>query len=291
MSFRRLALGLALPAALLSSAALVGGAALAQVTPPAATETARAEADRLFDALGLPRMLGIMREEGLDYGRDLAGQMLGSVPADFVEGLEAIYDPATIEEAGRAAMAQALEGQDLSGMIAFFESETGTAFVDLELQAREAMLDPDVDAAAREAAAAAVASGTDRAAQLERFIAINDLVETNVTSAMNSNLAFYRGLGAGGGLPGELGEDQILADVWAQEPEIRRSTTEWLYAFLGLAYQPATDQEVEAYIDFSGTEAGQVLNRAMFVAFDDVLSGVSSDLGRLVAAYLGSQEL
>ena len=73
---------------------------------------------------------------------------------------------------------------------------------------------------------------------------------------MNANYAFLLGL-ATGRLRGDMSEERILSDVWAQEPEIRKDTTEWVYAFTMLAYQPLDDAELTAYADFAETDAGQ----------------------------------
>ena len=53
-----------------------------------------------------------------------------------------------------------------------------------------------------------------------------------------------------------------------QNIDIRQNTTEWVYSFLLLAYEPLEDADLETYIAFSETGAGQDLNAAMFAAFD-----------------------
>ena len=120
---------------------------------------------------------------------------------------------------------------------------------------------------------------------------MNNLVETNVAGALNTNLAFYYGLLDGGAFGGALTEDQILADVWSQEQEIRENTSEWIYSFLFMAYQPLEDEDLEAYIAFSETEAGEDLNRAMFASFDRLFEGISRSLGRAAANEMTAEEL
>ena len=124
-----------------------------------------------------------------------------------------------------------------------------------------------------------------------QFIDANDLIETNVVGAMNSNYAFYQGLLAGGAFPYELTEEQVLADVWGQEPEIRQNTTEWLYSFFILAYQPLPQEDLETYIAFSETEAGAALNDALFAAFDGMFEDISQALGLAASRYMGGQDL
>jgi hypothetical protein len=95
------------------------------------------------------------------------------------------------------------------------------------------------------------------------------------------------GMSATGAYGTVVPEDQIMSDIWAQEAQIREDTTAWLYAFLGLAYDPLTEAELETYIDFLESPAGQRLNAALFVAYDKVFRPVSYDLGR--AAGLAAQ--
>jgi hypothetical protein len=250
-----------------------------------------ASTDALFDALDLDAIIAVMREEGLAYADTLAEGMFPSNTTGWDETASAIYDAEWMEERVRADLDGALEGRDITGMLDFFSSEPGTTIISLEVTAREAMLDEGVSDAAKETAAMARADETPRFQLIDRFVEVNDLVETNVTGAMNSNYAFYVGLMDGGAFGGELTEDQILSDVWAQEPEIRQSTTEWVYGFFALAYQPLSDEDLEAYIAFAETEDGKALNRALFQAFDPVFVDIARALGRACAERMVMQEL
>jgi len=109
--------------------------------------------------------------------------------------------------------------------------------------------------------------------------------------AMNSNYAFFLGLAEGGAFGGDMSEERILSDVWAQEPEIRISTTEWVYAFTLLAYQPLDDADLAIYTDFAETGPGQRINRALFEAFDGEFEAISRALGRAAAQEMASRDL
>jgi hypothetical protein len=266
--------------------------ALVLAAAPVAVVAQGDDATALYDALRLTEMVGIMREEGLAYGTQIGADMFGATPpADWITTVEAIYDPARMEAQVIAALAEATAGQDLGPIVAFFTSEPGATFIDLEVSARRALLDDEVEQMAKEAAAVALADETPLAAQVGRFVAVNDLVETNVVGAMNSTYAFYLGLMDGGGFPAEMTEDDILSDVWAQEPQIRANTEEWVYSFLLLAYGPAAEGDLEAYIAFSETDPGRAANRAVFAAFDGVFEDISLALGRAAARYMATQEL
>jgi hypothetical protein len=259
-------------------------------TPAAAAD--QAEVRRLWDALQMDEVIDVMHEEGLDYGGDLDRDLLGgSGGSGFTAAVEAIYDRARMREQALADFGAELGDADLAPMLGFFEAELGARIIGLEISARRALLDPEVEAASRARVVAMDLDAEPRMDQLERFIAVNDLVETNVMGALNASYAFYVGLSEGGPDDEAVGEQDILSDVWSQEAAIRTETEDWVYGFLGLAYQPLTDAELDAYIAFSDTPAGQEMNRAIFAAFDDMFVDISRGLGGTVGRYLQGQEL
>lgn len=259
---------------------------------PAIASAQEADADALFEALALEEILGIMREEGLAYGEQIGVDMFGGTPpADWDDIVSRIYNTERMESEVRAALADATADMDLAPILAFFTSEPGAGFIDLEVSARRAMLDEEVEQMAKEAAAVAMADETPLFAQVERFVAANDLVETNVVGALNSTYAFYLGLMAGDGFPADMTESDMLADVWAQEPSIRANTEEWVYSFLVMAYGPAAPEDLETYIAFSESDAGRAANRAVFGAFDGMFEEISLSLGAAVARFMATQEL
>lgn len=276
-------------------ATLAGAPALAQTEPATepAGEARPAEVQALYEALELPGIVGVMAREGEAYGEELAAGLFpaGEPPAAWGEAVADIYDPTRMEAEVAQAFAGSLEGEDVAAMTAFFEAEPGATFAALELAAREAMLDEDVEQAAKEAAAVAVADGDPRLDLIRRYAEVNDLIETNVAGALNTNFAYFMGLIDGGATEGGLSEGDVLADVQSQEPQIRADTTEWMYSFLLMAYAPASDEDLEALIAFSESEPGQALNDALFAAFDGVFEDISHRLGLLSARYMTTQEI
>ncbi len=248
--------------------------------------------DVLFELLMLPDILAVMREEGVGYGESIGMDLFAGPPSsEWAATVAQIYNYDRMLDMVQTDFTAILAQDDLAPMIAFFGSEQGQRIVGLEVSARRALLDDAVEEASKEAAALAAAEETDRFLTVREFIEVNTLVETNVAGALNTNYAFYLGLMEGNAFGGVLTEDQILADVWSQEAEIRSNTTEWLYSFLLLAYQPLSDEDLQAYIAFSETAAGQGLNRAMFQSFDRLFEGISLSLGRAAANEMTSQDL
>ena len=202
-----------------------------------------------------------------------------------------IYDSERMGDVVLDGLADSLSGADLDPMLEFFESKRGQRIIALELSARQALLDDEVEALATERYEDLKSEGDPRIDLLTDFIEANDLIDSNVVGGLNANYAFYQGLRDGGALDGSFGEAEILADVWSQEEAIRTDTTQWVYTYLAMAYQPLEDADIEAYTEFSESEAGRRLNRALFDAFDAMYTGISHTLGRTAATYLSGEDI
>ena len=246
----------------------------------------------LADALGLPEIIAVMRAEGLVNGMELADEMFPTRGGEsWTTMVEVIYDVDWMTDAVWTSFAAELEGTDVAPLIAFFDEPAGRRIVGLEVSARQALLDDEVEAASKDRVLELSADADPLLDQLEIFIQANDLLEYNVVGAMNSNYAFYTGLQDGGAFDETLTEEQILTDVWSQEEVIRADTEEWLYAFLAMAYEPLDEAELDGYIAMSETPEGQALNRALFVAFDKLFVKISHSLGRSAATFVVGEDL
>jgi len=267
--------------------------AVALISGPLRAQAAdEARVDTLFDALGMPQIIDVMREEGLSYGETLAVEMLPGGPSDeWNRAVSAIYDVEMMQQDVRRAFGGAIEGADIDAILAFFTSAQGEQIVALEVSARRALLDEAIEEASRENAVIAMTDETPRYLLIRDFVTANDLVEANVVGSLNSSYAFYMGLIDGGAMPAGVTPEIALQDVWAQEPQVRRDTIEWLYSFLLMAYQPLSDADLEAYVAFSQTQAGQDLTNALFEAFSGMFDDISRDLGLASSQFMIIQEL
>lgn len=246
----------------------------------------------LAEALALPELFSIMREEGIAYGDALAEDLFGGAGnARWRAEVSAIYDVGRMYPAFLDTLGSELEGADTGAMVDYLTSAEGARVVGLEIAARRAFLDDSVREAAEAEVEGLRAEDAPRLARIEAFITSADLLESNVANALNGSLAFYHGLAEGGAMPESLTEEEILGQVWAQEPDIRAETETWLYSYLATSYAPLDDAELDRYIAFYDTRAGQDLNRALFAAFDRVFTGVSRELGVAAARQLGGQDL
>lgn len=246
--------------------------------------------DRLIELMRVGDTVEIMRMEGLRYGADIGAEMLPDIPEDdWTRVVSRIYDPEKMEAVIRQGFEAALEGQEVGALVAFFDTELGEEIISLEISAREAFLSEETERAAIDAYEMARSDETELYGQVETIIADSDLVEYNVMGAMNANLMFYRGLADGGAI--ELGEADMLADVWAQEADIRAESEAWLGSFLMMAYRPLKSEDLEAYAEVYRTPEGRALNSAVFTAYDRMYDEISYLLGQAVAEHMRSEEL
>ncbi|WP_425100578.1 DUF2059 domain-containing protein [Tropicibacter sp. S64] len=264
---------------------MAGAASLVLALPVQA-----APVDELMRAVHIDEMIEIMRTEGLDYGEDLARDMFGGPGnAAWDAMLSRIYDTDKMATVVRGTFRRSFGDTEAAPLLDFFDSETGSRIVRLEIDARRAMVDDDVESAARDSFQALDGSDDARLEQVQRFIEANDLIEANVTGAMNASFQFYRGLVDGGAF--EMSEKDILSDVWSQEAETRADTREWLFAYMLLAYGPLEDSAMQAYIDLSASEEGRALNRALFEGFNTMYDEISYALGLAVAQQMKGSDL
>ena len=246
----------------------------------------------LFEALGLPEIIGIMREEGVVYGGDIANEMFpGRGGGSWMATVESIYDGDRMLQTVEQGLAEGLEDTDLTPLLDFFTSEQGRQIIEFEVTARQALMDDDIEAVAEETYFDMREEGDARLDMIAEFVEVNDLVDSNVMGAMNSNYAFYLGLADSDALPSSLTEGDILREVWSQEDVIREDTTTWVFSYLSMAYRPLEDSDLEAYIAISETEEGQALNRALFNGFDDMYVAISRALGQAAGRLMAGEDI
>lgn len=246
----------------------------------------------LFEAMNVYAVLEVVAAEGVAAAPEMEADMFpGQGGSAWPAVVASIYSSDRLIAAFEEAVpAEAFDADAIARLTEFFASETGRRIAAGELRARQAFLEPGVEEAAEELAATRAEEGDPRMALLSEFIEVNDLIERNVSGALNSNFAFYRGLSDGGAFETEIPEELMLSEVWGQAAELRRDSSDWLYAYQIMAYDDLSDAEMEAYIALSRTPAGQTLNAVLFEAFDAVFNAVSYDLGVAAATFISGEE-
>lgn len=279
-------------------------AALLALAPPALAETSAAPSvlppvagvtiSRLGEVMQLDELFEVLREEGLAYGVALESEMFpGGGGPGWAAAVSEINDGRRLRARFNNALRVTLvsDPQSLAEIVDFFGSDLGSRILTLEIDARRAFLDTAAEEAAQVAADRRQAGRDPRARQIERLIEAGDLLEMNVAGGLSGNLAFLTGLNETGINGIRLPPDELLAQVWGQEAQIRDDTQTWLNAYLGLAYDPLTEAELDTYIGFWESRAGKRLNAALFAAFDAAFSRISQDLGRAAGEAMLGQDI
>jgi hypothetical protein len=262
------------------------------LVPAAAAAQPARISDAVLDAMKIEAIFEVMQEEAVASGLELGDSMMpGRDLSGWQLTLTRLNAPGRVLPGFRDRFAEALPEAQADAILDYLEAPLGRRIVELELSARVALNAPDIEEVVLDRLAQMRRSGDPRADAVARFIAVNDLVEANVLGALSANAAFLTGLREGADRPGFLGQGSVLDDVWAQEPEIRAATQDWLEAFVTLAYRPLTDAEMARHIAFSESVPGQALNMALFDAFDVVFAELSRDTGAALARLMNSEEL
>lgn len=273
---------------MLRAAAILSASAMLAL-PAAADE---AQVRQLYEALRMDDVLAIMRAEGLVHADELAEEMFaGRGGGTWDAAAKSIYATERMEDQVARDLVRSLADTDLGPLLDFFTSELGREIIALEIEAREALQDESVEEAVTDRAAELRQDGDPRIEMLDAFVEVNDLIDANVAGALNANYAFYTGLAEGGAFDGAPTEDQVVGDVWAQEPEIRAETLDWIYGYLNMAYRPLTDDELESYTDLGRSAEGRALNTAIFGAFDAMYVDISRALGEGAARFMAGQDI
>ncbi|MFN7003460.1 MAG: hypothetical protein ACK4NW_08535 [Roseinatronobacter sp.] len=255
-------------------------------------------ADDISEAFFLPELFDIMATEGRNsVVADGATPLQGSALVQFEQDVHMIYAPDRMLTAFVGTLdAELADKPDVrADALAFAATELGQRILRLEIAARQALIDDDVDYVARDVLSEARSAGADarlgqRLEQVRARIDANELLELNVSLGLNTSYAYYRGMmseDAVFGLSGEL----LLQLVWEQEPSIRADIEDWIESYFLMAYQPLEPAEMDAFVSYVATPLAQDFNRAMFRAFDTVFSEISFQVGKALGRRLRAEEL
>jgi hypothetical protein len=241
--------------------------------------------DRYYSALHMDEVFAILKAEGIEAGEAMTEDGQVTASRAWTARLEQIYAVEKMDAVFRHALENS-DGFDGSlGAIEFFESTLGKRIARIELDARVILVTPGMEDQIRERVKEMRVEEPDRIKLYDDFINVNDLVNSNVSGALNANLAFYQGMASNPAFEGGMSEDFMLTTVWSQEGELRKDMEDWTMNFSTLAYGDLEENDVQAYIDVSATPSGQRLNASLFAGFDKVFEIQSFELGRAMAEF------
>lgn len=246
--------------------------------------------DDLLAALHAQDISAIMEEEGRSYGVNLDADFLNGEGGEFFASQVAeAYAAKSMIANLRRSLVEQMDAAEIEASLAFFNSAEGAQAIDLELSARRAFMDEAIEAAAGDTYESLKSSKAGKYDAVARFIEVNKLVDLNVRGALSSNYNFYHGMVSGGAY--QMTEEQIRSTVYEDADDIRTDTETWVFSYLLMAYGPLSEADLDAYIAYSESDAGQALNTALFAGYDKIFDSISFQLGQAVARALKSAEL
>lgn len=244
----------------------------------------------LVDLLELRQAAAILSDEGRSHADALNQDMLGGQGGPgWQMQVDSIHDASRMVEMVRRALEETMQPAEVESAIAFYASDLGGRIIALENAARAAISEREVEQIARANYGVLAGDGDPRIALVGRLIDAADMVDRNVSTALNSNYQFLRGMRDGGAL--EDSDEELLADIGTDLDAVTEDTSVWVYAYMLLAYYPLDDAEVARYATFAETDAGRALNRALFDGFGRAYEDTSYALGRAVALNMVAEDL
>ena len=169
----------------------------------------------LVDLLELRQAAVILSDEGQAHAEMLNQDMLGGQGGPgWQMQVESIHDAGRMVEMVRRALEETMTSAEVEQAIDFYSTELGGRIVGLENAGRAAIAEPEVEQIARAHYGVLAGDHDPRVALIRRLIDAADMVDRNVSTALNSNFQFLRGMRDGGAL--EDSDEDLLAEVGAE---------------------------------------------------------------------------
>lgn len=237
------------------------------------------ETDRLVDAMGIPALIAAFASEGVENSATLNDTFLnGQGGSVWAETARRLYDPGRLEEEIRAAFAEILETDVTEQALLFFESDQGSRIIELEVQARNALLNPELEAAAK----AAPSANSDA---ITAFLEVRDLIRRNTDAAIGAQQAFFAGMAA------TAPDIAQPPDTEGQRAMVRIETERWLRGYYALAQSPLSADDVAVYTAFWETDVARAVDDALFAAFAESYATLSFGMGQAAGRLLPQNDL
>lgn len=237
------------------------------------------QTDQLVDAMGIPELIAAFSSEGIENGAAVdAGILNGQGGNVWAETVRRLYDPLRLEEEVRSAFAETLDDDVAAQALLFYQSDIGARVIELEVQARQAMLNKDLEAAATSAPSA-------QSDAITEFLEARDLIARNTDAAMAAQSAFFAGMAATSTQPAPPPETDAQRELMMAETE------RWLRGYYALAQSPLSPDDVAIYTAFWDTDVATALDDALFEAFGTSYATLSFGLGQAAGRLLPQNEL
>ena len=244
----------------------------------------------LYDALHMDRINEIIRLEGIQDAEGTGEAYLPPNSVDrFVAQAKSVYQLERMERDFKRLLTQNLSIPDANKILLFYQKPLGKVASELEVSARIAISDAHIEEMAKIKLKEAVKSKNKRLDEIESVIRTLELVEQNLIGAYAAQFAFMYELSKLGVI--ELSKQEMIDLITNDEEKLKSEILEWLMAFSHMAYMPMSDKEFSDYSDFSKSELGIVLNKALFSVYNEMAKDQSQRLASILGEFMKSEDL
>ena len=245
----------------------------------------KTQVDRLVEVLSLKELFEELRSEGVAAGIEmLKEEGQGQQSQKWVSKLNEIYSSDSMHEFFKNELLKLNIFEDVESAIDFYETTFGKKLIKNELTTRRILKSELGKAEAKKIFNQLKYFKPNRLKVYQKIIEENHYIEDNVSSSMNSNLAFYQGYSLS--LPSDkqrLLEAEIISKIWTNEIETRKRMTEWVMSFTSYNYQDLTNNELNNLLDFSKSLPSKRLNNTINYILDKAFEDQSYRLGQAFA--------
>ena len=238
----------------------------------------------------MDRINEIIRLEGIQDAEGTGEAYLPPNSVDrFVAQAKSVYQLEAMERDFKRLLTQNLSIPDANEILLFYQKPLGKVASELEVSARIAISDTHIEEMAKIKLKEAVKSKNKRLDEIESVIRTLELVEQNLIGAYAAQFAFMYELSKLGVI--ELSKQEMIDLITNDEEKLKSEILEWLMAFSHMAYTPMSDKEFSDYSDFSKSELGIALNKALFSVYNEMAKDQSQRLATILGEFMKSEDL
>ena len=244
----------------------------------------------LYEALQMDRVNEIIRVEGIQDARGTGEAYLSkNTVARFVDQAQSVYQLETMEKDFKRLLTENLSISDAEAILLFYRSPIGKMASELEVSARVAISNKQIEEMAKIKFNEAVNLKNERLKELGSVIETLELVEQNLIGAYAAQFAFMYELSKLGLV--NLSRQEMIDAITSDEEKLKSDILEWLMAFSHMAYSPMSDEEFNVYNDFSKSALGITLNKALFSVYNEMAKDQSQRLASILGEFMKSEDL
>ncbi len=199
----------------------------------------------------------------------------------IVRVIDEAYAADRLRSTSRAVIAAQLDATHVPELRRWYESELGKRVSRMEEAAAADARDPQV--VVQEGAALAAELSPERRALLEEFITVTHTAETMTMLSVNTLMAMNEGISAIAPEANVPPSNQLRAMLEAQRPQMLKGYAGMALAMYAKNYDTLPTADLQRYVGFLKSGAGQHFNHVSMAALDAALTKASTEFGRGVA--------